>query len=377
MPTTDMKTLTIGGTTYQIHDETARKAVDDLDKSAAKIGEEQIDDTAAHTKNVPEDAAPYAVIHEIGGAARKCDQLWDEEWALGYYDNSQGGAFVSYTNRFACKNKINVLPNTKYYISVTDTVDICFYNSDEEYIENSGYDSSRCFTTPSDCVFITFNLWITYGTSYKNDIMLNLGSTALPYEPYFEGLGSVPVTAVESVGADGETIAIFAIPAEVQALDGYGEGNPDNLSEYNAICWEDDGWKYHHIGDIVDGAWVTLATPIVTDISDLFPADNSLPVEVGGVVRIINEYDYDVPSIVVFCTNNNELIGADAFVGDLVGTAAKAEVALDVPAWAKEETKPTYTAEEVGAAPAYTYGTTDLTAGSSALPTGTLYFVYE
>lgn len=31
----------------------------------------------------------------------------------------------------------------------------------------------------------------------------------------------------------------------------------------------------------------------------------------------------------------------------------------------------------IGAAPAYTYGTTDLTAGSSALETGKLYFVYE
>ena len=28
-------------------------------------------------------------------------------------------------------------------------------------------------------------------------------------------------------------------------------------------------------------------------------------------------------------------------------------------------------------APAYTYGTTDLTAGSSSLETGKLYFVYE
>lgn len=35
------------------------------------------------------------------------------------------------------------------------------------------------------------------------------------------------------------------------------------------------------------------------------------------------------------------------------------------------------TAEQVGAAPAYTYGTEDLTAGSSALETGKLYFVYE
>lgn len=31
----------------------------------------------------------------------------------------------------------------------------------------------------------------------------------------------------------------------------------------------------------------------------------------------------------------------------------------------------------IGAAPAYTYGTDDLTAGESTLATGTLYFVYE
>lgn len=35
------------------------------------------------------------------------------------------------------------------------------------------------------------------------------------------------------------------------------------------------------------------------------------------------------------------------------------------------------TASDINAAPAYTYGTSDLTAGSSNLPTGTLYLVYE
>lgn len=40
-------------------------------------------------------------------------------------------------------------------------------------------------------------------------------------------------------------------------------------------------------------------------------------------------------------------------------------------------TSHTHTLESIGAAPAYTYGTTDLTAGSSPLATGTLYFVYE
>jgi hypothetical protein len=37
----------------------------------------------------------------------------------------------------------------------------------------------------------------------------------------------------------------------------------------------------------------------------------------------------------------------------------------------------THTPAGIGAAPAYTYGTTDITAGASALTTGTLYLVYE
>lgn len=42
-----------------------------------------------------------------------------------------------------------------------------------------------------------------------------------------------------------------------------------------------------------------------------------------------------------------------------------------------EEGNEAITPESIGAAPAYTYGTTDLTAGTSPLETGKLYFVYE
>ena len=45
--------------------------------------------------------------------------------------------------------------------------------------------------------------------------------------------------------------------------------------------------------------------------------------------------------------------------------------------WSTDQSTWKREAERVGAAPAYTYGTTDLTAGSSSLETGKLYFVYE
>lgn len=98
--------------------------------------------------------------------------------------------------------------------------------------------------------------------------------------------------------------------------------------------------------------YYALATPIITDISDILPADNIIGVEGGGTVTMVNEYGYDVPNTITFYEGKNEVVGADTFVGDLYGTAARAEVAMDVPAWAKQPSKPTYTAAEIGAAPA-------------------------
>ena len=68
-----------------------------------------------------------------------------------------------------------------------------------------------------------------------------------------------------------------------------------------------------------------LAEPVVTDISDLLPADSYIGVEGGGTVTMVSEYGYDVPSKVVFFEGSSRAIGAETFVGDLAGVAARAE----------------------------------------------------
>lgn len=67
-----------------------------------------------------------------------------------------------------------------------------------------------------------------------------------------------------------------------------------------------------------------LSTPKVIDISDILTTSNVLPVEAGGTVTMVNAYGYDVPNTVEFYEGANEIVGADTFVGDLVGTAARA-----------------------------------------------------
>jgi hypothetical protein len=57
--------------------------------------------------------------------------------------------------------------------------------------------------------------------------MLNEGTTALPYEPYFEGLRNAAVTELVSEGADNTVIDTLPIPEELRTFladKGYGRG---------------------------------------------------------------------------------------------------------------------------------------------------------
>lgn len=68
-----------------------------------------------------------------------------------------------------------------------------------------------------------------------------------------------------------------------------------------------------------------MATPETEDISDLITDDNLIGVEGGGTLMFENEYEYDVPSEVMFYLNNNKEISANEFIGDLKGKALWAD----------------------------------------------------
>lgn len=534
----------------------------------ANIGEKISNETAAHVKSVPDTSAPYAKVLEIGGKTRKGTNFIQRPYKFerenttikgltitvnndgtivinGTVDTSiaatawlpieewEGDLGVSGSESFPGKGK------TFTFSGAADgggdqTYQVRFVGGGESpkafYLNNS-----KDYAVCSDMTFCTINLLLRRGVTYNNVTfkpMLNEGTTALPYEPYFSGLRSVAVTEVESVGvnifggdaladrlvelggtkdATNKTVTITAkaisnqvlfdrfnpnrryvfafegyntsgtistnlgvyfsdgtssfptftngkftmetdpgktitkligvwntgsttlyyekcgifeatlpaegfkpytrhtlpIPAEVQALNGYGWGV--NANYYNYIDWEkkqfvkrvgcvDLGtleWgmatdqyvstplfrtaaylprrhatgigtllcekyesaknrvgltdkkiaPYNDTTDnrlcVVDldfsGAaafkaamagvmlYYELAEPVVTDISDLLPADNYIGVEGGGTVTMVSEYGYDVPSKVNFYEDTNEIVGADTFVGNLAGTAARAE----------------------------------------------------
>jgi hypothetical protein len=112
---------------------------------------------------------------------------------------------------------------------------------------------------------------------YTIYLMLNEGSTALPYSPYGE-------------------IDTFPIPEEIQAIEGYGQSNPDNPDECNYVDFE--GY-FVGKGHIVDGAWVANRAPIKTDVSE-YLTDIFIEVAGGGIITAVNEYNTAVPSSITY-----------------------------------------------------------------------------
>lgn len=134
---------------------------------------------------------PVGMRHVSGVSAHRMVGFnqWDEEWALGRYYNNNGVLNTAF-QYMASKNKISIFPNTKYYFrtGASNTKEVVFYDMNGNYIGQTsiGYSDTE-FTTPENARYMNFNLASAYGTTYKNDICINLswsGTHNGEYEPY-------------------------------------------------------------------------------------------------------------------------------------------------------------------------------------------------
>ena len=119
------------------------------------------------------------VSHEMVGFNQ-----WDEEWELGYYDAGNGNK-TNVTNEIRSKNLVRVLPNTAYYgTGFLSTASCVYFDADENYV---GWGRPiGVFTTPNNAYYMALNMGNNYGTTYKNDLCINLSQNDRngEYEPY-------------------------------------------------------------------------------------------------------------------------------------------------------------------------------------------------
>lgn len=185
-------------------------------------GVEETDSSSAYVKSVPATAANYAKVNKIGGVTRKCTNLlpypYDDTThtvnGITFVDNGDGTITANGTATenatYFMKNNSLSLSAGKYTISGLPfdggwTTAITQLASSNGFAFNNFLAQGETFTLDSEVNDMIVVLVVFKGYTANNLVfkpMLNEGSTALPYEPYFEGLRSAPVTEVESVGVN-------------------------------------------------------------------------------------------------------------------------------------------------------------------------------
>lgn len=222
--------------------------------------------------------------------------------------------------------------------------------------------SPRTYTFANDACLDMIHIFVNSSGTVKAKFkyMINKGSTALPYSPYFRESLPIPADALDGFGQGvskdcynkivfdpAEGVKKFAKQTKRLVFDGtekiiFEAFTPENLARL-AISLSDKkfgGLKCTHYVDAqgvskmdsvaesalypemlyffvspnystadlfkaylaeqyAAGTPVTveyaLATPVETDVSHLFTDDNLLPVEAGGTITAVNEYEQAVP----------------------------------------------------------------------------------
>ena len=184
----------------------------------------ETDDSVAYQKIVPTNALPYAEVEKVGGMTRKCNNLIPFPYGetnkslngITWTVNADGsitanGTATANSDFYIIHHRTTLsLPSGEYFFICGGKSSTTYYgrvvlNLSGGGVGNADDFGSGCKLTLNDGDNFYILLRIKEGVTVSNltfKPMLNEGTTALPDEPYFEGLRSAPVTEVESVGAN-------------------------------------------------------------------------------------------------------------------------------------------------------------------------------
>ena len=220
--------------------------------------------------------------------------VWDEQWEVGGV-NVTTGIKDRATDRIRSKNFIPVQSGVSYYFNglpLTENMVVLCYRYDKTYTGTYYYRNVNqpTETLPQGTAFILFYMVGAYGTTYRHDICIHVSSASTNgnYYPY--------------------NAHTYPIPAEIQALEGYGwsAGSVYNYIDYERkVFVQNVGSRAYASGDESDSTVVTdmtttyypLNPAVETDISQYLTDDNLIEVEAGGSLTFPNSNgtDYQIP----------------------------------------------------------------------------------
>lgn len=182
----------------------------------------EIDGTIAHTKYVPEGVLSRALVNKVGGMSRKCTNLFRFQTRESTVINGvtltvdDDGVItlngtVTETDTSLVQKDVRVTAGVTYTFSAGIPFGDAKYQFYADFsavgvpgIDQYKYGLEDVYTftpTISGIISIRFAMYLgTVFDNFKMYPMLNEGSTALPFEPFFPGLREAKVEAIKSTG---------------------------------------------------------------------------------------------------------------------------------------------------------------------------------
>lgn len=120
---------------------------------------------------------------------------WDEKWEEGIYD-VETGRKVEKAGRVRTTDLIKVSNNRTYCTNNYWWSVVLFYDKNKKYISYKYINGTvKTFTTPNDCAYIATYAEEGYGSTYKNDVCINLSHSSYrngEYQPYEDDTLQLP-----------------------------------------------------------------------------------------------------------------------------------------------------------------------------------------
>lgn len=151
---------------------------------------------------------------------------WDEEWELGII-SADNGENIYQENYIRTKNYIKLLSSEQYYCNISDTLyndayglKLYFYDVNKVFIKAATINKAnlrRLFDKPNDACYVRFAVSSIYGTTYNNDICINLSHSGIKdgeYKPYEEhkllfNKGNKISAIKGKLNGEGESVVVF------------------------------------------------------------------------------------------------------------------------------------------------------------------------
>lgn len=180
---------------------------------------------------------------------------WDEVWELGGYNNTTG-AKDSSTDRIRSKNAIPVFPNTTYYFRCSGgTLFVYWYDADGSFISYTSCSNST-LTSPANAHSMRFRMSSDYGTTYKNDICINLSDTDRngTYEPFQRNVATLGLDSFRVKDAQGNIVTVNGLwsVAACDEVDNWRKKYVKRVAKVNLklLDWHRGGDNVYYAPDV-------------------------------------------------------------------------------------------------------------------------------